>query len=164
MSLGGLLLVGLAMAVGLAGTIVPVLPGTALIWAAALVYGLLAGFGALGWFMFVLITLLAVGGTVAKYFLPTHQAFTRTPWSTLLVAGVLALVGFFVVPVVGLPLGFAAGVLAAEYRRLGEWAPAWATTKGVVVGLGVGVAIEFGAGFVMVFTWIAWVVGNAALV
>ena len=48
--------VAIAMVMGLAGTVLPILPGLWLIWGAALVYGLVAGFGASGWVAMTLIT------------------------------------------------------------------------------------------------------------
>lgn len=54
------LLVAIAMAVGVAGTVVPLVPGLGLVVAAALVYGLVEGFGAVGVAAFVVIVLLGV--------------------------------------------------------------------------------------------------------
>ncbi len=73
-------------------------------------------------------------------------------------AGALGgLVGFFVIPVVGLPIGAVLAVLAAEQRRLGDLHRAWVTTRGVIVGFGVGLLVELSAGLVMVATWVGWV-------
>ena len=41
----GLFLIALAMVVGILGTVVPLLPGLPIVWAAALVYGVVEGFG-----------------------------------------------------------------------------------------------------------------------
>ncbi|MGB9802453.1 DUF456 domain-containing protein [Desulfofundulus sp.] len=49
MSLLGLLLACLFFAAGLAGTLVPALPGAPLIWLGMVVYGLVTGFSNLGW-------------------------------------------------------------------------------------------------------------------
>ena len=63
-------LVAVAMAVGIVGTVVPVLPGLVLVWAAALMYGLVAGFGPVGAAAFVVITALALAGIVVGVVVP----------------------------------------------------------------------------------------------
>lgn len=149
--------VALVMAVGLAGTLVPFLPGLALIWAAGLVFGLVAGFGTGGAVAFGVMTVLLAAGTAAHYLLPTRCGAARGAAPRALAAGAaLGMVGFFVVPVVGLPLGAALGVLLAERSRTGDWAAAWDRTRGVVLGFGLGVLAELAAGLLMVLTWAAW--------
>ena len=148
----------LVMAIGLIGTVVPVLPGLALIWATGLVYGIVAGFGATGWTAFAVMTVLLVVGTTAQLVLPSRAgARGGAPRSTLMAGALGGLVGFFAIPVVGLPIGAVLAVLAAEQRRLGDLQRAWATTRGVIVGFGVGLLVELSAGLVMVATWIGWV-------
>ena len=73
-------------------------------------------------------------------------------------ACLLGLIGFFVIPVVGLPLGAVAGVYLAERRRLGTHELAWRSTVTVVKAFGVGVLIEMGAGVAMIAAWVVWVV------
>lgn len=155
----GVGLVGVVMAVGLIGTVVPVMPGLLLIWGAGLVYGLLAGFGTVGMAAFVVMTALFAGGSVLSYVLP-HRAGVQggAAGSSLRLGIVGGVVGFFAIPVLGLPIGAVAGVLVGEYRRLGGWAPAWATTKRVLVGFGYAALAEFIAGLAMIGTWVGWVV------
>jgi uncharacterized protein YqgC (DUF456 family) len=75
-----------------------------------------------------------------------------------LVAGAAGgLVGFFLIPVVGLVIGAILGVLIAEYNRTNEWTVAWVTTRAVVLGFGLGVAAQLLAGIVMIAIWVAWV-------
>ena len=151
------LLVGLVMAVGLAGIIVPFLPGLPLIWGAALAYGLAEGFGTAGVVAMVVITIFLIGGMTAKIVVPQRRASAGgAPRSTLLAGGVLGVIGFFVIPLVGLPLGAALGVLLAEFRRTGDWSAARSSTKEVIVGFGIGALFEMGAGIVMVGAWVVW--------
>jgi uncharacterized protein YqgC (DUF456 family) len=147
-----------AMAVGLVGVVVPLLPGLSLIWAAALAYGLLTGFGATGWVAFTLITLLGAGAVGLKFILPQRRGrASGAPTSTLLVGAAAGVAGFFLVPVVGLILGAILGVFGAEWLRTGERAAAWRSTAGVVVGIGLATALELGAAVAMIFVWAAWV-------
>jgi uncharacterized protein YqgC (DUF456 family) len=158
MELIGVAAIALVMAVGLAGTIVPFVPGTSLIWAAALVYGLVAGFARAGWIAFSLITILLVTGTALKIVLPHRRGKAGgAPTRTLVIGAIAGIVGFFLIPVVGLALGAVAGVLVAEYARTRAWPRAWRSTKGVIVGIGLGALAELGVGTGMVLCWVAWV-------
>lgn len=149
---------GLVMAVGLAGTVVPFVPGLPLIWAAALGYGLAEGFGAPGWVAMAAISALMGAGILAKIVFPKRRAdATGAPRSTILVGGIGGVIGFFVVPFVGLPLGALVGVLLAEQRRTSDWQSAWASTKQVAIGFGLGTLAEMSAGALMIACWVVWV-------
>lgn len=158
MGLVGTVLTGLVMAVGLVGTIVPVMPGLAVVWAAGLVYGLVAGFGTTGTIAFAAMTALALLGTVATVVLPHRGGAARgAPTSSLLGGVAGAVVGVVVIPVLGLPIGAVVGVWLAETARLGDAGQAWRITMGVVIGFGLGALVEFCAGVVMIGCWIVWV-------
>lgn len=158
MSGPGLALIAVAMAAGLIGTVVPVLPGLVLIWGAAVVYGLIAGFGGVGIAAFAVITLLLGIGMAMAYVLPKRAGQRGGAAKSSLRMGMAgAVVGFFVIPVVGLPIGGAAGVLLGEYNRLHDWPAAWAATRTVLGGFGLAVLAEFTAGVAMVATWAGWV-------
>jgi hypothetical protein len=61
---------------------------------------------------------------------------------------------FFVVPVVGLVVGFVAGVYASELQRVGTQR-AWGTTKHALRAAGLSVLIELAAGLLAAVTWLA---------
>jgi hypothetical protein len=146
------LLVGLAVLVGLVGIIVPVLPGSVLIVGAVLVWAIEDGSG-LAWSVFAIATLLVVIGTVVKYAVPGRRLRTAgVPNRTLVLGGLLGVVGFFVIPVVGLFLGFVLGVYLSESQRLGRDA-AWPSTKHALRAVGVSVLIELAAGLLASVTW-----------
>jgi uncharacterized protein YqgC (DUF456 family) len=149
------------MAVGLAGVILPLIPGLGLIWLSAIAYGLVTGLGTAGWIVLAILTLLLAAGTAAGVLLPARGSRARGASTTVLVAGALgALVGFFIVPVVGAPLGAVAGVLLVQYRRTGGWEAAWAATKGVLLGFGQTLVVQLGIGIVMIVTWAIWAMGR----
>lgn len=153
-----LLGVALAMAIGLVGTIVPGLPGLVIIFAAALVHGFVEGFGTLGIAAVVAMGVLMVAGESASYVLPHRAGVVAGMPRTSLRLGIAgAVVGFFVIPVLGLPIGAVLGVLIGEQRRLGDWARAWETTRGVALGFGIGALAEIGCGVLMILTWLVWV-------
>ena len=64
------LLVALAIAIGLVGILVPVLPGTVLVLAAVLVWAWDTG-GASAWVLFAAAAAILLAGTVVKYLVPT---------------------------------------------------------------------------------------------
>src|SRR5687768_15535861 len=100
------------MGLGLVGTVLPFFPGLPLIWGAALVYGFNAGWDTSGIIGMSVITALMVAGITAKFALPARGAAeTGAPRSTLLVGAVFGAIGFFLVPIIGLPLGAVAGIL-----------------------------------------------------
>jgi uncharacterized protein YqgC (DUF456 family) len=154
-------LVAIAMAVGAVGTLVPVLPGLALVWAAALAYGLAEGFETAGTVAFVLITALAALGTVAGWVIPARVAGSAGASRTSILLGVVAaVVGFFVIPVVGLAVGGVAGVYVGELQRTGDSAAAWRATRATLVGFGWAAAVQFLAALAMVVAWVGWVVAT----
>ncbi|WP_029088179.1 DUF456 domain-containing protein [Brevibacterium album] len=138
------LIAGLLMLVGCVGIVVPVLPGSILIGVCALVWALVLGGGPV-WTAFAVIAVLVGIGISASWVLTGRKLKERgIPNSSLLLGGVLAVVGFFVVPVVGLLLGFVAGLWLAERRRLGDAREAWDTSWSALKVAGVGILIEFG--------------------
>lgn len=152
-------LVSLVMAIGVAGTVVPLVPGLWLVVAAAVGYGAVEGFGGVGVASMIAIVVMAVAGAAAGVALPGRAAGrTGAPRTSIVVGAVGAVIGFFVVPVVGLPLGGTLGIFLVERARTGDGAVAWRTTKATLVAFGVATVIQLAAGMAMVLTWIGWVV------
>lgn len=137
-------LASLAMFVGIVGIVVPVLPGSATIAVSALIWAIVMGTGT-GWTAFAAITVLVALGMAAGWVLTGRRLKERgIPNRSLLAGGILAVVGFFVVPIIGLLLGFVAGLWAAEWQRLGEARKAWDTSWAAIKAAGIGILIEFG--------------------
>ena len=153
------LLVGLAVLVGLIGIVVPVLPGSILILGAVLVWAT-ASATAVGWVVFALVTTLLVVGGIVKYAVPGRGLKTAgVPSRTLIAGGLLGIVGFFVIPVVGLVVGFVLGVYLAELQRVGLDA-AWPSTRAALQAAGLSLLIELAAGLLAAA---AWLVGAVAV-
>lgn len=152
------LLVAIAMAVGVAGTVVPLFPGLGLVVAAALVYGVIEGFGAVGVAAFLVIVLLGAAGTLAGVVVPQRAAGSGgAPRRSILIGAIGAVVGFFVVPILGLALGGALGIYVAERMRTGNSLAAWRTTKATLRGFGLAALAQLGAGLAMAGVWVVWV-------
>jgi uncharacterized protein len=154
-------LLAVVMAVGALGTVVPVLPGLALVWAAGLVYGLAEGFGPVGFAAFAVMTALAAGGTIAGWVVPKRRASGAGAGRASVWLGVTgAVVGFFVVPVVGLPLGGVLGIYVGEHLRTRDPAAAWAATRATIIGFGVAALVQLAAALAMIAAWVVWVVSG----
>jgi uncharacterized protein len=149
-------LCGLAIAVGIAGIIVPALPGLAVCWLGVLVWAIFADRGWGKWVVFAIVTVLALAGIVIKYAWPGRNLKrTGVPNSSLIAGGLLGLVGFFVLPVVGLVVGFVVGVWLAERLRLGDSRLAWPSTRAALKAAGLAMLIELGAGLGIALAWVA---------
>ena len=150
-------LVGVAIAVGLIGILVPILPGSALILVAILVWAIELG-STTGWAVFGVAAGFLVVGTIVKYAVPGRQLKDAgIPASTQWTGAALAVPGFFVIPVVGAFVGFVAGVYLAERRRLGPGA-AGPSTWSALRAVGVSILIELTAAVLAAAAWVAGVV------
>lgn len=133
---------GIAICVGLVGIVVPVLPGSALIGVAVLAWAITVGTAG-GWVTFGVVAVCVVLGMAASWVLTGRKLKQmKIPTSTLLVAGLLALVGFFVIPVVGLLVGFVVGLFLMEYWRLRDSRQAWASSWTIIKTAAVGMVVE----------------------
>lgn len=146
------------MLIGLAGTILPVLPGLSLIWLAAIGSMVVSGWSAGAWVTAAVVTTLFVGAEIAQYALPARAGrVSGAPRSSLAAGAALGAVGFFVIPVVGFLVGGVAGIYLAERSRLGSHPQAWITTRAVLRNVGIAVVIHVVAGILMVATWLTHV-------
>ena len=151
-------LVAVVMVIGVAGTVLPILPGLWVIWAAAAVYGVVAGLGTGGWIALAVITAMAIAGTASAVYLPQRTAASvGVPWWGQLIALGCAVAGFFIVPVVGAPLGFVVGILVTTIVRerhvAGALNATWATLRALLLASGV----QFAIGLMMMAVWVVWV-------
>ncbi len=150
-------LVALVMLVALAGVVIPLLPGLALIWTAALFYGFQVGFGPGGTAAMVVLSVIGATSVVAGVVLPSRAAVEsgaskRSQWIGF--AG--AVIGFFAIPVVGLVVGALAGVMLSEYGRTGDWRSARTATIGLAKGFGISTLVQLILGVMMIGVWSIW--------
>lgn len=149
---------GLLIAVGLAGIVLPVLPGPVLIVGGVAVWAVPRG-DTVGWWVLGIAVLVTVAGQIAKYLLPGRRLkASGVPTRTLLAGLVLGVAGFFVIPVVGLFLGFVLGVWLAERVRLPDSAAAWRSAREALTAVGWSILIELAAGLVATAVWIGGLV------
>ena len=150
----GLVVVGLAIAVGIVGVVVPVLPGALLVWAAIAVWAIVVG-STIGWAVLSVATLLIGGAQVVKVLVPGRRLRDAgVPRQSIVAGVVLAVVGLFVIPFVGFFIGFPLGVYAEERRRLGGHASAWRSTQEALRAMGLSIVIELAASVVAAGAWL----------
>jgi hypothetical protein len=152
---GTVLVCGLLVVVGLFGIVVPALPGTLLV---ALGIGIWAGAegSRSAWVVFAVAAACLLVGAVVKYAVPGRRLKAAVPTSTLLVGGLASVVGFFVIPVVGVLIGFPIGIYVAERLRVGADG-AWPSTRAALRAVGVSILIELAAAVVATGVWVAGV-------
>jgi uncharacterized protein YqgC (DUF456 family) len=153
----GALVPPLLIVVGLFGIVVPVLPGLVLVLAGVLVWALMEG-STLGWTVFAVSAVVIVAGYVLQYTLPGRRMRERgVSSSTLLLAVIFGIVGFFVIPVVGAIVGFVLGIFVVELGRSRDGSQAWTRTKHALVAVLHSMGIELAAGLVVTAVYVAGV-------
>jgi uncharacterized protein len=154
----GIAIVALAIAVGIAGVVVPVVPGALLVWAAITVWALAIG-STTAFVALAVATALIGGAQVVKLLVPGRRLLNAgVPRRSLFAGMALATVGFFVIPVVGFFLGFPLGVYLAERRRLGRHACARHSTEQALRAVGLSILIELSATALAAGVWVLAVV------
>ncbi len=146
---------------GLFGLLIPVFPGLTVMWIATLVYAIArASVGNMtwvGWLLFVLITLLMLGGNVVDNIIITkHMRDKDIPWVSILwsfAAGIV--VSLFLTPIAGM-IASPVGLFLAEWVRLKDRSSAFTNTKAWMTGWGWSLAARFGIGVIMIAFWGLW--------
>ena len=157
MSTGGVVLVALVIAVGLIGIVVPLLPGILLVYAAILVWAVLESseHNVTSWVTLGVVTALIGATTLIKYMWPMKRMRAADVGTLTLLAGaVLGIIGFFVIPVVGLVLGFVLGVYLAELAKRRDQRAAWTSTKHALKGVALSVGVELAGALLAAVAWL----------
>ncbi|MBP0461886.1 DUF456 domain-containing protein [Streptomyces montanisoli] len=146
-----LVLVGLVMLLGLLSVLVPGAPGPAILWA-AVVWWALSDRSTSAWVVLLAATALLLLNVALRSLLPSRRR--AAPRQSLAMGGVAAMVGFFVLPVVGGVAGFVGGVYGAERKRLGSRRDGWASTRGLMRGPAAPLLVELMTCLLTVGAWI----------
>jgi uncharacterized protein YqgC (DUF456 family) len=148
---------GLLIAVGIAGVVIPVLPGSPLIIGALLLWAVTAAVPS-GWAVFAVGTAFALGGMLAGAVLTGRTLRERRiPGRSVMVALLAGVVGMFVIPVIGLFVGFAAGLFAGEFVRQRDAGAAVSSSVVALKATGLGILAELALAFLAGTTWVVGV-------
>ena len=97
---------------------------------------------------------LGVAAEVSQYVLAgRHMRRADVPWSTLVWGGIAGVVGFFVIPVVGLFIGFVLAVFLAELVRRRDRRAAWRATVAAMQATGITILVQLLGGLLAAATW-----------
>ncbi|MBF0689482.1 MAG: DUF456 domain-containing protein [Cellulomonas sp.] len=148
------LLVTVLVVVGLVGVVVQVLPGAFLVGGAVTLWGALQGTGP-GWAVAIVAVVLTAAGQVVKYLVAgRHMQRSGVRSSTLVWGGVAGVVGFFVVPVVGLFLFFVGAVFLVEWLRARDIPTARRATVRALQATGLTILVELATAMLVVGVWL----------
>ena len=153
MPFAGELVVAAIIFIGLCGVVLPVLPGLILILGAIAVWAFVVGGWA--WLVFAIAAGFLGAAAIVKYLVANKSMKdSGVPGRTVIAGGLLGIVGFFVIPVVGLIIGFVLGAFLAEWWRLrdvrGGWNGAVAATKAA----GLAMIIELAGALLAASVWL----------
>jgi uncharacterized protein YqgC (DUF456 family) len=149
------LLAAVMIVIGVLGVVIPILPGLLLCWGGVLVWAILGEGGWTKWVVLAFATIIAGSGVALKYLWPgRNMKRSGVPNRTLIVGGLLAIVGFFVIPLLGLFIGFIGGVYLSERMRLGTSQLAWPSTRSALKAAGLAMLIELATALLVTGTWL----------
>ena len=149
----GTVIVGLIIVLGLGGALTQIYPGPAIVLAAVAVWAFMTG-GTAAWVVLAVSAVAVVVTSAGKYVLVGRRLQRAgVPGASLLVGGLVGMAGFFLVPVVGLPIGFTLGGYLWELVRgtdqVGARAAAWEAVK----AQGLAILFELGGCLVAAAAW-----------
>lgn len=151
------IIVLVVMAFGLAGLVVPILPGLVIIWVAALAYGLAAGFTLPGGIIFGVMTLIMLGGSVVDNVLMGASARTTgASWWAIGAALVAGVAGSLLLPPVGGIIAALLVLFLIEFSRVKDWRSALHSTREMALGCGWSVVVRVLLGMIMILLWVLW--------
>lgn len=147
----------LLVLLGFVGIVVPVVPGLLLIVAGVLVWAIDLG-ATTGWVVLSVALVSYVAGLVLQYLIPGRRLRAQgVSTGTLALAALGGIVGFFVIPVIGLPIGFVLVIFAVEQARSRDGTVAWRRTRDAVRAVVTSWGIELVTGFIIAATWLVGV-------
>ena len=128
--------------VGVCGIVVPVLPGSLAILGGLLVWAIWGG-SPFGWLVFGIGAAFVLVGMSAQYLITGRRLKERAIPNRSVVIGLIAgVIGLFVIPFLGLPIGFTIGLLASEYARVRNLREAASTSWTALKSVGLGMLVE----------------------
>jgi uncharacterized protein YqgC (DUF456 family) len=150
----GEVLVGVAIFAGLIGIVVQVLPGAVLVLGGILVWAIFTG-GVEAWVVFSIAAVAIAVAEVAQWILAgKHMRKANVPVLTLAVGGIAGIIGFFVLPVVGLFLFFVGAIFLLEWARRRDVSLAWRATKAAVQATLITIGVQLAGALIATGAWV----------
>ena len=134
---------GILLVVAAAGTIYPALPGSPIAIVTLIAWAWVLG-SAASWTAGIVGALLCTVGWSASAVLTGRKLKQHeVPGRSILVAVIGALIGMYFIPVVGIFVGFAAGLLLSELVRRRDVKAALKASGEALKATGIGILVEF---------------------
>ncbi len=132
----------------------PMLPGTAIVWLSTIAYAV-----AVGWTVpaIIAVSLSTVMFLISAYLavkIPADATKGRDGRSALMAGFAGGIVGFFVIPLFGAPLGWLAGVFLVKYANTNAVKEATESTWVVAKAFGKAALIQMVVAMMMGFIWV----------
>jgi hypothetical protein len=158
MDILGWVMIIILFAVGMAGAVIPVLPGAFAIFAAFFVYGLFFGFDPFGfWFWFAQAVILAavlLGDYVVSAWGVKKYGGSRAA----VIGSVIGIIaGPFLIPVVGLVIGPWIGAVAGEWMVTQDFQHSLKAGWGAVLGLFSSMLVKIALQLLMIALFFVWI-------
>lgn len=151
----GFILTLLVMLFGVVGALLPALPGTPLIFLAALGHRLWFGDRSASWLVVVVLGLLAAFSMLMDFVATTYGAKRLgATWRGMLGAVLGAMIGLFVILPFGLVLLPLIGAALAEMMGGREWKEAGRAGVGAALGVIAGTLGKVGSSLAMLALWL----------
>lgn len=146
------------MSLGLMGLIVPIFPGNMVIWAAALIFGLVERFDSRAYWFFVPITLITILAISADNLLMGAKAKKAgASWMSIGITLVAAFItSIILTPLAGLAAAPLTLFLAEFFRNQQDSRKAWQITSGLLMGCGWAFLVRFALGLLAIALFIWW--------
>jgi uncharacterized protein YqgC (DUF456 family) len=150
----GEVLVGVAIFAGLIGIVVQVLPGAVLVLGGILVWAIMTG-GTQAWVVFgVAAVAIAIAEVLQWILAGKHMRKAEVPVLTLAVGGIAGIIGFFVIPVLGLFLFFVGAIFLLEWARRKDVSAAWGATKAALQATLITIGVQLVGSLVATAAWV----------
>jgi uncharacterized protein YqgC (DUF456 family) len=147
-------LVGVAIFAGLIGIVVQVLPGAILVLGGILVWAIMTG-GVQAWVVFgVAVVAVAIAEVLQWILAGKHMRKAEVPMLTLAVGGIAGIIGFFVIPVLGLFLFFVAAIFLLEWLRRKDVRAAWGATKAALQATLITIGVQLVGSLIATGAWV----------
>ena len=154
MEIWGEVLVGVAIFAGLIGIVVQVLPGAVLVLGGILVWAIMTG-GVEAWVVFgVAAAAIAIAEVLQWILAGKHMRKAEVPVLTLAVGGIAGIIGFFVIPVIGLFLFFVGAIFLLEWARRKDVRAAWGATKAALQATLITIGVQLAGSLIAAGAWV----------
>ena len=148
----------LLMLLALPASLLPAVPGPALVWAIGVIFAVLTGFARVGWPSVAVMTVLMVLGSASGWWMQALGMRSQGS-SCLAILGALlgGLVGTFAIPIpiLGTLLGLVMGAILFEFLRAGELNLAIRTGGAAAAGYALSTIVEVGISLLIFAVFIA---------